>query len=219
MPVGTNSIEASYAGDTMWTGSVSRTFNQRVNTATTTTTVTSSQNPATVGQPVSFTAKLQSSGGVPTGSVTFKGNGTTLGTVNLSGGEAKLTTSTLRAGTINVSAQYNAATGFSGSSATLNQVVNDSGTTTTITSASPNPATYGQAVTFVAKVTGDSPTGTVRFYSGSTYLGKGTLSGSAASFTTSGKQLPQGADSITATYGGDSNNNESTSKPITETVN
>ena len=219
LPVGTSSILASYAGDTMWTGSASNTFNQRVNAGTTTSTVTSSVNPATVGQPVMLTATVQSSGGKPTGSVTFKGNGTTLGTVTLSGGEAKLTTSTLRAGTISISAQYTATTDFSASSATMNQVVNDSGSATTITSATPNPASYGQAVTFVAKVTGDSPTGTVRFYSGSSYLGKGTLSGGSASYTTSGKQLPEGSDSITASYSGDSNNTESTSKALIETVN
>jgi hypothetical protein len=151
--------------------------------------------------------------------VTFKASGTTLGTANLSGGIAKLTTSTLRTGTTTVSAQYTATTDFSGSSATLNQVVNDDTTTTTITSASPNPATSGQAVTFVAKVSGDSPTGTVRFYSGSTYLGKATLSAGTASYTTSGKQLPVGSDSITASYSGDSNNDQSTSKAIIETVN
>jgi len=219
LPVGTNSIQASYAGDTMWSGSVSNTFQQRVNPAPTTSTVTSSLNPALAGQSVTFTATVTSSAGTPTGSVTFKANGTTLGTATLSGGVATLTTSTLHTGTINLSAQYSATTDFSASSATLNQVVNDDSTTTTITSASPNPANYGQAVTFVAKVRGDAPTGAVKFYAGSTYLGQSTLSDSTASFTTSGKQLPAGANSITASYGGDSNNQPSTSKAIIQTVN
>jgi hypothetical protein len=218
LPVGTNSIQASYAGDTMWSGSVSNTFKQRVNPATTTSTVTSSLNPAMAGQAVTFTATVTSSAGKPTGSVTFEGNGATLGTVTLSGGVAKLTTSTLHTGTINISVQYTATTDFSGSHATLSQVVSDSTTTTTITSASPNPANFGQAVTFKAKVSGDAPTGTVTFRSGSTYLGKGTLSGGTASFTSSGKQLSVGSDSITAAYDGDPNNNPSTSKAIIETV-
>lgn len=123
LPLGTNPIQASYAGDTMWSGSVSRTFNQRVNAATTTTSVTSSLNPSISGQGVTFTATVKSSGGTPTGSVTFKGNGSTLGTVTLSEGVAKLTTSTLHTGTVNISAQYSATTDFSGSSATLDQVV------------------------------------------------------------------------------------------------
>ena len=219
LPVGTNLIAASYAGDSMWLGSVSQTFNQHVNDATVTVTVTSSPNPSMAGQSVTFTATVKSSGGVPTGSVTFKGNGTTLGTVNLTNGVAKYSTSTLRTGTINISAQYTASGDYYGASGSMSQVVNPYTTTTTITSASPNPATYGTAITFTAKVTGDSPTGTVRFYAGSTYLGKGTLSGNTASFTTTGKQLKTGSYSITATYGGDSNNDQSTSKAVTETVN
>lgn len=219
LPVGTNSISASYAGDQMWSSGVSGTFNQRVNNASTTTIVTSSLSPAMAGQAVTFTATVLSSGGTPTGSVTFKGNGTTLGTLNLTSGVGKLTTSTLRTGTINLSAQYTPGMDFSGSSATLSQVVNQFTTTTTITSASPNPANSGQAVTFQAKVSGDAPTGSVKFYSDSTYLGTGTLSGGSATFTTSSKQLSTGSHSITATYAGDSNNTQSTSKAFTETVN
>jgi hypothetical protein len=124
LPVGTNSIQANYTGDKMWSGSVSRTYNQRVQAATTTTTVTSSLNPSILGVAVTFTAKVTCSGGIPTGSVTFKGSGTTLGTVNLNGGIAKLTPLALQAGTVNLSAQYSATTDFSGSSATLSQVIN-----------------------------------------------------------------------------------------------
>jgi len=219
LPVGTNSIQASYAGDSMWSGSVSNTFNQHVNNASTTTTVTSSLNPAEAGKAITFTATVKSSTGIPTGSVTFKSNGTTLGTVNLTDGRADFTTSTLRTGTSNISAQYTPGTGFSVSSATVSQVVSQFTTITTITSASPNPANSGQAVTFTAKVSGDSPTGTVRFYSGSIYLGKATLSDGSGSYTTTGKQLAVGSDSITVTYSGDSNNVESTSKAVIEKVN
>jgi hypothetical protein len=219
LPVGTNSIQASYAGDQMWSGSVSRTFNQRLTAATTTTTITSSLNPSASGQSVTFAATVTSAAGTPTGVVTFRSNGATLGTATLNGGVAKVATSTLHDGTINISAQYTATTDFLGSTATLSQVVNNATTTTTITSASPNPANSGQAVTFKAKVSGDAPTGTVKFYSGSTFLGKGTLSGGAASLTTTGKQLSVGTDSITATYSGDSNNGQSTSKAVIETVN
>jgi hypothetical protein len=219
LPVALNSITATYAGDTMWQGSTSPAYNQRVNDATTTTTVDSSANPSSAGQSVTFTATVDSSGGKPTGTVTFIANGTTLGTANVENGVAKYTTSSLRTGSVNLSAQYSASGDFSGSSTSMTQVVNLFPSTTAIASASPNPASSGQAVTFTATVDGDSPTGDVRFYSGSTYLGKGTVSSGTASYTTQGKQLATGSDSITATYSGDNNNETSTSKAVIETVN
>ncbi len=93
-------------------------------------------------------------------------------------------------------------------------------TTTTLTS-SPNPSTYGQAVTFTAKVTsklGAPPDGeTVSFMKGKTVLGTGTLSGGSAKFTTSA--LLVGTTSVTAVYPGDSNFATSKSKALKQVVN
>jgi hypothetical protein len=63
---------------------------------------------------------------------------------------------------------------------------------------------FGQAVTFVATVTGSAgdPTGTVTFYDGGTVLGTASLDGSGlAELTTTG--LTPGGNSISATYSGD----------------
>jgi hypothetical protein len=77
-------------------------------------------------------------------------------------------------------------------------------TTTTLSSGS-NPSTVGQAVTFTATVTstaGSIPDGeTVKFKSGTTTLGTGTLSGGTATITVS--TLAAGTESISATYPGD----------------
>ncbi len=93
--------------------------------------------------------------------------------------------------------------------------------TTTILTASPNPAAYGAPVTLTATVatTGTNPpTGTVTFFNGSTSLGTGNLNGSLqATLTTSA--LPVGADSLTSVYGGDANNAGSTSAVLPETIN
>jgi len=90
-------------------------------------------------------------------------------------------------------------------------------TTTSITS-SLNPSGVGQSVTFTATTTGSSPTGTVTFKDGANTLGTGTLNGSAvATFTTS--SLTPGSHSITASYGGDSNNSASTSAALVQVVN
>jgi len=60
----------------------------------------------------------------PSGTVTFKDGGATLGSATLSGGQAKLTTAALAAGSHAVTAVYGGGAGFSAStSATLTQKV------------------------------------------------------------------------------------------------
>ncbi len=92
--------------------------------------------------------------------------------------------------------------------------------TTTTLSSSPNPSTYGQAVTFTAVVTsylGTPADGeTVSFMKGKTVLGTGTLSGGSASFTTS--TLKVGTTAVKTVYGGDSNFAGSTSKAVKQLV-
>jgi len=92
-------------------------------------------------------------------------------------------------------------------------------TTTRLTS-SPNPSTYGQAVTFTAEVTskaGTPPDGeTVSFMKGKTVLGTGSLSGGAATFVTS--TLKVGTTSVKAVYAGDSDFKGSKSKPVKQVV-
>jgi uncharacterized repeat protein (TIGR03803 family) len=89
-------------------------------------------------------------------------------------------------------------------------------TTTTLTS-SPNPSTYGEAVTFTATVAPAPPDGeTVSFMKGKTVLGTGTLSSGSATFTTS--TLKVGTTAVTAVYAGDSNFAGSKSKAVKQVV-
>jgi hypothetical protein len=60
------------------------------------------------------------------------------------------------------------------------------------------------------------PTGTVTFFDGTTQLGTATLSAGAGTYTTS--SLTASAHSITAQYGGDADDNASTSAVFTETI-
>ena len=96
------------------------------------------------------------------------------------------------------------------------QAVAKTNTTTTLAS-SLNPSTYGSSVTFTATVSPSTATGTVTFKNGTTTLGTGTLSGGKATYSTS--TLAVGSNSITASYGGDTNDNSSTSTALTQTVN
>jgi hypothetical protein len=123
LPSGTLPITASYNGNTASAKSTSPTLTQVVNKATSTTTITSSVNPCTVGQAVKFTATVKSPTVVPVGTVTFTVGTTTLGQVSLAGGKASLTTSVLPKGTTTVTATYNGTSNITGSSVSAVQTV------------------------------------------------------------------------------------------------
>ncbi|MDQ3814373.1 MAG: Ig-like domain-containing protein, partial [Armatimonadota bacterium] len=109
---------------------------QRAALIATTTTLTSSANPSSAGQAVTFTATVSESGaGTPTGTVTFREGNTTLGIGTLdASGKATFTTSTLSIGTHNITAGYGGSTGFSGStSRAVAQVVNQAACSTVVT--------------------------------------------------------------------------------------
>jgi hypothetical protein len=91
-------------------------------------------------------------------------------------------------------------------------------TSTGVVSSS-NPAAAGSTVTLTAKVTSpeNNATGTVTFMDGSTVLGTGPLNGGGvATFIATGPAT--GTHSITAQYGGDSNNQASTSPTLVQIV-
>ena len=98
---GSYRITALYGGDSKDGGSTSAPVNQIV-FAKTTTTFTSSPNPSTSGQAVTFTATVTSNLGAPPPDgepITFMKGTAVLGTGALSGGSASLTTSTVAVGT------------------------------------------------------------------------------------------------------------------------
>lgn len=120
------SITAIYNGDSNNATSTSAVLIQTVNKATTTTTLTSSLNPSSFGQSVTFTATVTSAPGVtPTGSVTFRRGTTSLGTVSLSAsGIATVRTSSLPRGNDTISATYNGTANFATSTVSLVKTVN-----------------------------------------------------------------------------------------------
>src|SRR5580658_787638 len=151
----------------------------------TTTTITSSLNPSTYGQVVTFTAVV--SPAPPNGeTVEFLKGKNVLGTGPLSGGTATFTISTLAKGTDAVKSEYTGDANYgSSTSIAVSQVVDDATSTTTLVS-SQNPSGAGQPVTFTSTVTpeysGTTPTGNVFFYNGSKKLGGVSLSGGVASY-------------------------------------
>ncbi len=172
---------------------------QLTTAAATTTTLTSVPNPSTYGQAVTFTAVVASKSGTPPNgeTVTFMSGKTPLGMGTLSGGAAKFTTSTLKAGTTSVTAVYAGDASFAAStSKAVKQVVGKATTTTAVVS-SANPSSVGQSVTFTATVTpefGGTVTGKVAFYDGTTLLKSVAVSGGAAKFTTTKLTFRQAYD-------------------------
>jgi len=137
LPAGTDTLRAVYpgggnaggspAGPLQGIPSSSNTVKEVINPAATTTSLTSSLNPSTKGQSVTFTATVSDgSANIPTGTVTFKNGTATFGTGKLnSSGVATFATSTLRAGTDEITASYGGdANNKKGVSSAVAQVVN-----------------------------------------------------------------------------------------------
>ncbi|MGA2699488.1 MAG: Ig-like domain repeat protein [Isosphaeraceae bacterium] len=216
LALGPHTITASYTGDSNFTASATTApLTQTVNQAATKTTVASSTNPSHFGQPVTFTATVKpaAGSGVPTGSVNFYLDGSTMPlTAQLYGsGQAKISIETLSVGPHTITASYSGDSNFTASATTapLTQTVNQAATKTTVAS-SVNPSSFGQLVTFTATVSAASPgsgvpTGSVNFYldGSTTPLDTAPLTAGSASFTTS--TLAVGSHTITASYNGDSN--------------
>jgi hypothetical protein len=115
---------AAYVGDAFNAGSTSTILSQSVTQATTTASLTSSQNPSKSGQAVTFTARITSPTVLPTGPVTFSIGTTVLGTVQLWGsGYAKFTTSALPVGANRVKVTYYGNSNIAQSSAVVLQTV------------------------------------------------------------------------------------------------
>ena len=144
-------------------------YNPSTSSAVTTTVanivLTSSLNPSTYQQSVTFTTSLPNG---KTGTVSFFDGTTNIGTITISGATASLTTSSLAVGSHNITSQFGIDT-----SNIVVQVVNKITPTVTVTTS--GPSTYGGTVTVTATVP-CGVTGTISFTSGSLNLGSGTIS-------------------------------------------
>jgi hypothetical protein len=186
------------------------------------TVLSSSQNPSTAGQSVTFTATV--AGASPTGSVTFSdGSMVVCFAQALSGGVATCATPNLSVGAHGMTAAYSGDTNNSQSTSpaltqtVLGQTVMAS--TATAISTSRNPSTAGQSVTFTATVAGASPTGSVSFKDGGSTLGgcrRQPLTGTTAICTTS--SLGVSTHAITAAYSGSTDTAGSTSSVLRQSV-
>ncbi|MFZ1918734.1 MAG: Ig-like domain repeat protein [Terriglobales bacterium] len=158
--VGSYTESASFAGDSNYSGSGSAQNNNfTIGIASSTTVVTSSQNPSTYAQPVTFTATINGQNNLVkgkakkpldvTGTVTWSSN-TGCGTTAVTSGNpgtATCTTSrasSLEVGTDTVTATYNGDNNHAGSTGSVNQIVQGGiATSINVTSVSPGAEDYG----------------------------------------------------------------------------
>jgi hypothetical protein len=228
LTLGTHFLQASYAGDATHAQVGASLTQTVVNGYPTPSTLTSSQNPASIGQPITFTDIITFNGSASAsapGTVTFYDNNGVilLGSQAVtaqpnSTATATFTTGALAIGTHNISAVLTSGNAYS-SAATLNQVILGQPTTTMLI-VSPLSGYALQPITLSATVSGTGatiPTGTVTFYDGATALGSSPLDNTGhAALTTS--TLTGGTHLLHAMYNGDSMFASSTSPSISVTL-
>jgi uncharacterized repeat protein (TIGR01451 family) len=164
LAIGSHAITAVYGGNAAYTGSTSSPVAQVVNRATSTTTLTSTPNPSTYGQEVTFTATVSGSYGTPTGSVTFYENlplslqqksqaaeaDSSSNVVPLTNGAATFTTSALSAGSHSIIAEYSGDATYLGSTSSAYTQVVRGGNIIVTSSADSGPGSLRQAMADIA---------------------------------------------------------------------
>jgi hypothetical protein len=209
-----HSITAVYVGDTNFATGTSSVVTQLVNQDGSTTAVTSSANPSSFGQTVTYTATVAANSpgsGTPTGTVTFHDGGSNVsGCVALTVSSGSITC----VQTYNSLAAHNVTVVYAGdanfvmsTSSNLTQTVVRDTVAITVTS-SPNPAVPNQPVIFTATIAPShgsaiKPTGTANFYDGNTLLGTAMVDPGTAILTIN--SLSVGTHDITVSYSGDAN--------------
>ncbi len=225
LPGGTDTLTAVYSGDVNNQPSTSAAVLETVTGVGSSTSLTLASSATVFGQSETLTATVTmglSGGPIPTGTVNFLDGTTSIGSVTLTKGVAKLAIKTLFTGTHLLTADYSGDSTYDASASAAGSIsVSQDGTTTTLTSKS-NPSVAGQSVLFTTVVKPAAPgsgvpTGTVTFLNGSTPLATISLVNGVANLLSG--QLPIGTDSITAIYSGDANFVTSTSNPVSQTVN
>jgi hypothetical protein len=234
LALGQHTYQAFYTGDgNNWRSSNSSLNVFSVGPQNTTTFVSASANPASVGQNVTFTATVVPNApgpntGVPPGFVEFFVDGNSVSFASLNNGTANFSTSTLSIGSHNITAQYfSNSVNFNGStSAAYSESITGLPTATTVAS-SATLSVSGQLLAFTATIIplmigSTLPTGSVNFFvDGNLVDSNAPVSGDTASFLTSSPTIfSVGNHSVTAQFvpTAGSQYSGSTSPAIVQTV-
>jgi hypothetical protein len=209
LSVGTDTLTASYSGDTTYspaTGTASETV---TNPLTPIVKVTPAASSVTTAASLSVTVAVTGSGATPTGTVTLSGGGYTSAATTLSSGGATITipANSLSVGTDTLTVSYSGDANYASANGTASVTVTTPlAPTITVT---PAATTVVSSSSLSVKVTvtgsGATPTGTVTLSGGGYTSAATTLSGGSATIVIPANSLSAGSDTITASYSGDSN--------------
>ena len=207
---GSHTIDVGYGGDASFNASTSS-FDRTIAAGGTTVTVTASPTTANFGQPITFTATVQSvppATGDPKGTVEFVIDGNAPIVAQLQS-PASITVSSLAAGQHTVVVNYIGNAQFAGSTTQLSGGVTVlPGEVTLTISSSPNPAVQGQPVTITVTVQPVPPatgpvTGSVQLViDGGAPITLPIVNG-VATFTST--DLSTGSHTVSASYVGGAN--------------
>ncbi|MFD2454553.1 Ig-like domain repeat protein [Ideonella paludis] len=205
--VGTFQLQAIYSGDTGHQTSSSNLLSQTVWQGTS-TTLSSSKNPAAVGEPVSITVGVAPP--TASGTVELLLNGAVLTSGTLVNGSATISDTAGVAGSYPLQARYLGDGVHAPSvSSVLNQLFSAGGTQSSAKlTLSPSSIAVGQSSTLVVAVSPSTATGSVTFKDGgialqTINLGSGAVASWTQTFSTAGTRA------ITAEYAGDALNSAS----------
>lgn len=213
---GTHSLTASYGGNVDYAASVADPVNQQIieaaSVVATTTSVTSSENPSTYGELITFTAHVGAADDShPDGAVQFSIDGTDIGApvlLDAGGNAVSPTVSSPEPGDHLVIAAFSSAAAYASSGDALTQQVSPAGVSVGLSSSYASSG-YGQGVTFHAVVASNqagtgTPGGFVQFRVDGNPLGNAVaLDAGGEATSPSVANLDPGTHTVTATYSGD----------------
>jgi len=220
LPVGNDSIVATYAGNTNYASSTSTSLVEVINQTGTTTVLNSSNQNPLEGKSTTFTATVTTSTGIATGTVNFLDNGKNIGSGTLNAqGVATLTLSSLPVGNDSIVAVYAGDSNYTTStSAPLVEVV-ALATPTLVLTGPASPVNVGTLVTLTGTITsnGITPTGALTLLDGGNAISTQNAP-AGGSFTFSTSSLAIGTHNLSVAYAGDPNNAAATSNVFTIVV-
>ncbi|GAA3547628.1 beta strand repeat-containing protein [Nocardioides daeguensis] len=208
---GAHQVTARYAGDADYLASESEALTHTVIAGTavvaTTTTLSSSAQPSTYGEPVSFRATVTADGDTPAGTVQFSVDGHDVGgPVTVEDGVAvSAAVATMQPGDHTVIASFVGAPGFSGSGAIVTQSVTTATAQVALSSSAPASG-VGEEVRFSAEVTsaaGATPSGFVQFAVDGLAVGAAVALVDGAATSAAVSDLAPGSHTVTVLYSGD----------------
>lgn len=230
LSTGGHTITAVYSGDSNSKSATSSSIVVTANSVVkvdTITTLTSSSTTIKPGDNVSFTAKVTSANGTPSGTITFLDGDTVIANYFvLTNGATTVNVNSLTLGTHSITAIYNGNDSYNTSTSNMATVlVTNTVTTTPITptivlASSATVITQGQNINFTTTLSSPSgiPTGNVVFFDGTVQMGSAiSLNSGVASYSTS--SLSVGSHTIKVIYSGSSSFNSVSSASLTVTVN